>query len=383
MASLAEKTGSPESVMPHYWLRHLLAIALAAALLAPSVPWITDAWQNSPLDSPGQWFALLALSWWMAVAWLVSPTGNALYWEGASFDLLSLVTVGVGVYFDVHVLLAAGSLGLAWSLSRFLVGGSAWVLLLPALLLALLALPTTAYVLQQAWPFDWPVTNRGMVLKTVLATIILGTGGWVLFAQVHHRCLRLGFADSAYVTLALVASVSLAMAFRPPEFGPGARMDTSQWAFDRWIGAEIDATPAEQRLYDQARLSKRVYAGPQGQRVALLIVETDDVHDLHAPEYCLTGGGWQTEHRGTAAFPVGPGGARVSSIGVRRGEDRLQSVYWFSSSARSTTDLVGLRLQNRIDPNERFTLYLVSALDNDPDTSQIALREFLGAAPWL
>ena len=383
MPAAVEHDTFPQPVRSVVWLRHLLAVLLAAAFLAPSADWIGSAWQNSPLDSSGPWFVLLALGWWLIVAWQVGPEQNSLHDTGVPFDILGLLTAVVGVYYDVHLLLAAGSLVLAWSLSRFLIGGSAWLLLLPALLLALLGMPTTTYLLQQAWPFDWLGAAHGVVLKAGLALPVLGLGvlGLVAHARGRRAYPRLG--DSAYLALALLASVALVVAFRPPQFGPDARMDTSQWAFDHWIGAEIDATPAEQRLYEQARLSKRVYAGPTGQRVALLIVETDDVHDLHAPEYCLTGGGWQTEHRGTGAFPIGPAGARVSTLGVRRGQDRLQSWYWFSSSKRSTTDLVSLRLQHRIDPDERFTLYLVSALDNDPKTSQVTLRDFLEAAPWL
>ena len=117
--------------------------------------------------------------------------------------------------------------------------------------------------------------------------------------------------------------------------------------------------------------------------MAVLIVESADVHRLHAPEYCLTGSGWRMRDRDPSPWSVGNPAAAAAELAASRGADELKSVYWFTSDSRSTTDLTGLRLQSRIAPNEPFTLYMVTAIDETGEGSDEILSDFLEDAPLL
>jgi len=114
--------------------------------LAPSLPWIWRAWFSSPLDAWGWVFLLLGCLWWFLVLDLLSaPSDAGAPLDSAGWPWLALgVGVAVlGLALDVRVALAAAALASGWAV--------AWLalLLLPALVLGLLALPTTGYLLQQ------------------------------------------------------------------------------------------------------------------------------------------------------------------------------------------------------------------------------------------
>ena len=364
-------------------MRHVVVAASATALIAPSARWIRDAWENSPQDSPGPWFACLALAWWAVVALSVRTVHER--FEPSALPLVVLwVLIGAsGIVFDVNLLVAVAGVGTSWALAWGLYGSTAGLLLVPSLAAALLALPTTGYLIDELWLSTGLVSPGDLISKTAICGLLMLAGATGLVLHIRGRHAAVGALATTYGVLGLLAVAGLFMAFRPPQFGPPVRLDEADWVFGSWLGAEIAATPSEQRLFSQSRLSKRAYARPDGRRVAVLIVESEDVHRLHAPEYCLTGSGWRMKHRASSPWSVGNPTAAAAELAASRGVDELKSVYWFTSDSRSTTDLTGLRLQSRLAPREAFTLYMVTAIDETGEGSDQILSDFLGDAPWL
>lgn len=365
------------------WIRHAVIAAAAPALIAPSARWIRDAWENSPQDSPGPLFAVLALAWWVVVALLVRP-GEKRFDVSALPLLVLWALIGTtGILFDVRLLVAAAGIGMSWALAWGLYGSTSGLLLIPSLAAALLALPTTGYLIDELWLSLGLISPGDLIAKAAICGLSMLAGAAGLFLHVRGRSFAAGPLATTYAVLGLIAAAGLFMAFRPPQFGPSVRLDEAKWAFSDWLGAEIVATPAEQRLFGRTRLSKRAYARPDGRRVAVLVVESEDLHRLHAPEYCLTGSGWRMTDRAPSPWSVGTPGAAAAQLAASRGADELRSVYWFTSDSRSTTDLTGLRLQGRIVPDEPFTLYMITAIDETGEGSEAILSDFLQDAPWL
>jgi hypothetical protein len=364
------------------WIRQAVFAAAAAALIAPSARWILDAWGSSPQDSPGPWFAGLALAWWVVVALLVRPAVQRFDLSALPLLVLWGLIGAAGILFDVRLLVAAAGIGTAWALAWGIQGATSGLLLIPSLAAALLALPTTGYLIDELWLSLGLVSPGDLMVKTAICVLLMLAGAAGLLLHLRGLGLQPGTAATTYAVLGLIATAGLFMAFRPPQFGPSVRLDEGQWAFSGWLGAEIAATPAEQRLFGRSRLSKRAYARPDGRRVAVLIVESEDVHRLHAPEYCLTGSGWRMRDRAPSPWSVGNPAAAAAGLAASRGTDELKSVYWFTSDSRSTSDLTGLRLQSRIAPNEPFTLYMVTAIDETGEGSDEILSDFLEDAPW-
>jgi hypothetical protein len=365
------------------WQRHALVGGTTLALLGPSAPWVLTAWRASPLDAQGWIFAALAVVWWN----LVMPLGRTRE-TGIDHSAWPILILGVcvgaaGLYFDVRLMVAIGALGVIWGVTWALCGAALGMVFAPALLCGVFALPTTTFLLGRGLLALGLPAAYALPLKAVLAALALLLGLGLLIAHVRGWSPRVRPAVTGVAVLAAVAAGALGVAMNPPELGPPARLDEAQWTFGTWIGAEIAASPNEQSMFEDCRLSKRIFAGRKGERVSVLIVESEDVHRIHSPEYCLSGSGWQVQGRARAPWTLGPKATAAETLTATRGGQSIKGVYWFSSPSRSTLDLAGLRLQSRLAPGEAFTLYLVTVLEAPGQDQDQVLQAFLAAAPWL
>jgi hypothetical protein len=395
--------GTPSPVRP--LLRLLAPPLVLLALLAPSLPWIQRAWRTSPLDAWGWVFLLLGVLWWLLVLDLATPAPAAdrrRSLDHAGWPVLGLFAVIglLGLLLDVRVAQAVAALGIGWACGWLLLGGRLALLLAPALMLGLLALPTTGYVLQLGLAalaerlLPQPGGTAGaagvMLLKAVIASAALLLGLLLAWLARRGRLAPPRPVTAAYGAAAALALLGLLAALNPPAFGPPLALADDEWAFGPWLGAEIPVTAAERRLFADSRsLSKRLYSTRDGQRVSVLLVESDDVHDLHTPEYCLSGSGWSL----LRDVPLAAGDApqlefrhpapAAGALTAVRGGQRLAGVYWFGSDARSTDDIAGLRLHRRLHGDGPWRMILVTAVGDSARSPEPVLRRFVRDAPWL
>jgi hypothetical protein len=227
-----------------------------------------------------------------------------------------------------------------------------------------------------------------LLLKAGVALIALLVGLILAWLALGGRLSAPRPASAAYGAALVLAAGALWLALAPPAFGPPLALAGDQLRFGPWLGAEIPVTPAERRLFaGSTRLSKRLYSSRDGQRVSVLVVESDDVHDLHTPEYCLSGSGWQLSRdrplRAEDGLVFGATVPAAGALAAARGEHRLAGVYWFGSDERSTDDIAGLRLQRRLSPDGPWRLTLVTALGDTGNAPEPALRRFVRNAPWV
>jgi len=383
------------------WGRQILVILIMALALVPSLGWVITSWGQSPLDAWGWLYFLLGALWWFLVLDLVQARTDVI--DHAAWPFLgAFVILGViGLTLDLRVAVAAAALGIGWASGWLLFGGVVAFLLLPSLLLSGLSLPTIGYLLERVWIQLGVLPLGALALKSVAAAVFLMFGALLLWSYRRDWIGRTSLAQSFYVVIVIVAIGGLGLALSPPAFGPPAALAEKPWVFGSWYGAEIATSPSEKRLFSESRrLSKRLYTTPDGKRVSVLIVESDDVHDLHAPEYCLSGSGWilrtpKSDSDTSPQLPLALPTSAAQALEAVRGRQRLSSLYWFSSASRSTANLAGLRLQSRLAPDEPFTLYLFTAIAQvgdsagDPtgakayDSARETLAEFVRVAPWV
>lgn len=369
------------------WLRQGLVMLVLVAALAPSLDWVLAAWRGSPLDTWGWLYLVLALAWGALVLDLVRARTASLDPAGWPLLIASLLIGLAGLVLDLRIAQSAAALGVAWAASWLLLGRAVGLLLLPSPVLGVLSLPTVGYGLERAWAQTGAMPIGAFALKALLAVGALALGAILLWLYRRDRLAHPGPAQVSCLLAAVTALAGLLVAFNPPAFGAPLALDEQRWAFGLWYGAEIPTSPSEQRLYaGSRRLSKRLYATRDGKQVSVLIVDSDDVHDLHAPEYCLSGSGWvigDAPDAARAAEPLALPEAASAELDGRRGPQRLAGVYWYSSPSRSTADLAGLRLQSRLAPGEPFSLYMISAVDAGGGSPRRTLSAFLRDAPWV
>lgn len=94
---------------------------------------------------------------------------------------------------------------------------------------------------------------------------------------------------------------------------------------------DLPLTEAEERIYTEARVLKRLVQ-VRGQRVILTIIDgTQNRHAVHDPLFCFRGAGWDVVD--TAAFPVEWGQAQ--RVSLRKRGETADALYWFTDGRRA------------------------------------------------
>jgi hypothetical protein len=360
----------------------LYAVGIVA--IASFYQWLFDAWENSPIDGTIEpLLAVLAVGWAVLVSRRVGGSARTVHLGALPVVLLSCIIAGAGLWLDIYVMQLVGILGILWSLTWVISGTELAFLGIPWLGWSLLALPTSTFNLGQFAAFAGFDGISGITLKLMLAFLLGGMGLVLLIAKKGGWQPRMKSLTTTYLAVAISAISAVGFAFQPSLFGPALQIDTTRYGFGNWVGMEISTSSAEQQLYKDAHITKRLYADNQGNQIVALFVTASNIHQLHNPEYCLTGSGWRIQSHEQNLWPTGSAATPVRAIRATRNNNRLTSLYWFSSSTRSSLDIAGVRLQHQRDADGPVTLYQLTALEDNQQASDHMLTQFLEAAPWI
>jgi hypothetical protein len=364
--------------------RQGLLYAAGIVAIVPFYQWLLGAWQSSPIDGTIEpLLAVLAVGWAVLVSRRVCGSTRCVHLGALPVVLLSCLIAGAGLWLDIYVTQLAGILGMLWSLTWVISGTELALLSIPWLGWSLLALPTSTFNLGQLAAFAGFDGISGVTFKLMLVLLLGGVGLVLLIAKKGGWQPRMKSLTTTYLAVAISAISAVSFAFQPSLFGPALQMDTTRYGFGNWVGMEISTSSAEQQSYNNAHIRKRLYADNQGNQIVALFVTASNIHQLHNPEYCLTGSGWRIQSHEQNLWPTGSAATSVKAIRATRNNTRLTSLYWFSSSTRSSLDIAGVRLQHQLDADGPVTLYQLTALGSNQQASDHMLKQFLEAAPWI
>ena len=94
---------------------------------------------------------------------------------------------------------------------------------------------------------------------------------------------------------------------------------------------DVPLTEAEQRIYAEAQVLKRLVQ-VRGQRVILTIIDgTHNRHAVHDPLFCFRGAGWDVI--ATTPFPVEWGEAQ--RVDLRKRGEPAEAIFWFTDGDRA------------------------------------------------
>jgi hypothetical protein len=364
--------------------RQGLLYTVGIVAIARHYQWLYDAWKNSPIDGTIEpVLALFAVIWAALVSRRVDVSDRAVHWGALPVVLLSSIIAGTGHWLDVYVLQLAGTLCILWSLTWVISGTELALLGVPWLGWSLLALPTSTFMLGQVASFVGFDSMAGFSLKLILAILLSSAGIVLLTAKKSGWQPRIKSVTTTYCAVVVSAIWALSFAFQPSLLGPALQMDTTRFGFGDWVGMELSTSSAEQQLYQNTQLTKHLYADNEGHQIVVLFVTASDIHQLHNPEYCLTGSGWRIQSHERDLWRQGATDIPIKAIRATRNNKKLTSLYWFSSSTHSSIDIAGVRLQHQLDADGPVTLYQLSTLEDSQEVSDRMLKQFLEVAPWI
>lgn len=131
----------------------------------------------------------------------------------------------------------------------------------------------------------------------------------------------------AYGVSALLVAAAVGVSLGGPTGDASTRLNELPIEGVGFSGRGVELTEVEQLYYARAKVIKRAYTVGGNQILMLAIDGSGDRHAIHDPVYCHRGSGWEVV--GERTMPVPGGEARC--VDYRRGNERTQCVYWFST----------------------------------------------------
>lgn len=364
--------------MTRIWVPLLYLISISALLFAYQ-DWLIRAWLESPLDREGRYqfvFGIFATSF---VGVFAKPdTMGRLDFKALPFVLIMLVSYLLSGWLNINSAAVISAMLFSWSLIWLFKGTRIALVALGFTLIAVLGAPAVTFILDLARvkvgieQLDATETRRLVTLSVLLSLPLL-----MLMAK---RATTLGHKGRfvGYVASVSVLLMALTNAQREESKGPLFRLPTDLYTVDSWIGADIELNPGEARLFGESNYLKRIYTRTDGGSVSLLKVVSDNIHDIHTPEYCWTGSGWQVIER----TPLKDGEeswlpAAATQLTLRQNKRDLTIVYWFTNGEFSTGEVSDLRLWDRFSDSKHYDLHILTDLVTTGASTDL-LSDFVG-----
>jgi hypothetical protein len=368
-------------------LAHIALICLVSTLLFyPTSDWILSAWKNSPLDSTGRYQFILGIFWSIMATGLMKPeTMPGIDLKAIPFFLVSLLVLAGALILDINSMAVYASLLSILSFIWLIKGTRIAVVAFPGIGMAFLSAPTAVYFLDQLRLLAGiNILDAKNIQVIASLLVLLITPLAILIAKKANSAGNKGMLAGYLFSVSIFAG-GLIAGQTTANVGPPYHLALENNMLQDWLGADISLTPAEQHFFSGANYQKRVYAKPDGKAVAILTISTDDMHRLHTPEYCWTGGGWQVTQR--QSLPpekdFNPLPAAVTYLTLKRNNTELSLLYWFSDQNHSTGEISDLRLTTPFNQRQTTRLFIVSSLNPNDKNHQQTVTDFLSISHRL
>ena len=349
-------------------------------LLIPYHEWLLTAWLESPLDREGRYQFILGILA-VAVTTFFPKPANMPMTDFKAWPMIMASFTGylIASWININSLAVIFALLTAWSLVWLIKGTRIAVVGFGFTSIAILGAPTVTYLidllrvrigLSQIEAID---ARRIVTIFIIILLPLL-----YLFARrvssLGHKGRLVGYMLSLSILMG-----ALVTAQRDENIGPTYLLNSDRYAFSDWIGADIELTPGEARLFSESNYLKRIYSHRDGSSVAFLKVIAENVHDIHTPEYCWTGSGWQVIERNALNYSpenrIVP--AAATQLRLRQGNEELEIVYWFSNGEHSTGEISNLRLLDKFSGVGKYNLQILTGLNSPNDIPIETIANFI------
>ena len=360
-------------MMARRHLRLCLAAALGFAPLAAKMPYVAQAWINSPMDRPGGAFGLLFLL--AAAAATPKVLASASGWDlRALLALLPAVAITLaGMARDIHALAIVGAIAFAWAVLWLALGWRSAYCLAPVF--AILMLMTTS---MRYWLgcFSGPLRLDGLAIMVAVAVAAIAWLAVNLLREATPPCESFCFGVAGIAVLLAIAVLDLAgMHVASTPFLP----DFSRMRFGSYLGRELPVTEADRQFYGDNDIEKYFFAGDNDIVHVLAVHCGDDVHQIHPASHCLRTSGWDILDEKNQRVRINSNNLAVNEIVAIQNLQQILVWIWYSSNQQSTASFLNFRrLWKPSHPWVSFQLQ--TGLDDGPEAARQRLTDFLAAA---
>lgn len=347
-----------------------LMIFLSLLPLGREICRLIPAWKSSPMDRCDFFYLLLGVLL-LAILLLLHGEKDAdeRDLKAIPFLLGSSAVFSYGIYASLNLFYFCGLVGFSICLVWLFYGWRLFWRLLPAGLLIILSIPTTAIAM---FP---PVVGSWILIKCCF-------GGLLLFFAITAEFLDLCPSwrhGIFYIALSAFLALSLADNSRLPS-GEPMYLNTNRMTFQEYIGSKQELSEFDKRFFAGNRKTERsVFFAKNGDYISLLSFESgSSVHNLHSPSVCLLSAGWKLEKITPRRISLnGRDFAFEELVAVSAGK-RFLFYAWYSNKTISTGSY--LRFRSLWSPDEIWRGYqLMTPILTTREAAETTLNDFVSA----
>ncbi len=347
-----------------------LIIFLSALPLGREIHRLIPVWKNSPMDRY-DFLYLLVGTLLLAIQLLIHGEKEA---EKSDLKAIPFLVGSFGIFFygiyaSLNLFYFCGVVGFSLSLVWLFYGWRLFWRIVPAGLLILLSIPTTAIAM---FP---PVIGSWVLIK-------FGFGCLLIFFSVAAEFLELRPSwrhGIFYMALSSFLALSLADNSRLPTGDP-MYLDTNRMNFQDYIGSKQELSDFDKRFFAGNRKTERsVFFAKNGDYISLLNFESgSSVHNVHPPSVCLLSAGWELEKISPRRISLNGRSFSFEEIVAVSGGKRFLFYAWYSNKTISTGSY--LRFRSLWSPDEVWRVYqLMTPILTTREAAETILNNFVSA----
>jgi len=243
------------------------------------------------------------------------------------FAGLAVMVAAVAAVIDVNAMHTFAALLLVVALICAAAGPRMLLRLIPAIVLAGLAVPPLGFLTTKI--SGWDGATASLVMRSILALLALGVGLLVARRTALNR------APSAPPGIILITILALGLAIQVGLTARGTAPALLQaqppYLQGDWIGEDLPIDEQSATIIGRERVIMRRYHHDQLGEVQLILTTTGgDRHRAHPPEYCLTGSGWSISRSERAELATPAGTTPVTLADLEKDGQHVTFACWFT-----------------------------------------------------
>lgn len=345
-----------------------LVIFLSALPLGREIHRLIPIWKTSPMDRYD--FLYLLVGTMLLVILLLlhgEKEADKRDFKAIPFLVAAFGLFSYGIYASLNLFYFCGVVGVSFCLVWLFYGWRLFWRIVPAGLLILLSIPTTAIAM---FP---PVIGNWILIKCCFGSLL------VLFSVTAEFVELLPAWRHGIFYMALMAFLGLSLAdnTRLPAGDP-MYLNTNRMNFQDYVGSKQELSDFDKRFFAGNRKTERnVFFAKNGDYISLLSFESgSSVHNLHPPSVCLLSAGWELEKISPRRISLNDRSFSFEEIVAISDGKRFLFYAWYSNKTISTGSY--LRFRSLWSPNEVWRVYqLMTPILTTREAAETILNDFV------
>ncbi len=340
------------------------------------LPWVWNAWCNSPLDRDGPVWIVIAVA---ALILNYRNLHNAVKktdYFALVLLLFSIIFLFLGYKLDINFFGISAAVLLSLSCVWLLFGWSVFLILLPVYLIVFLSIPTSSYIIGYILgQLNIRIRVNILFIKALAAIVFFFFGWWHNRQSQYYLTRRNGVYWCSF-TLFIVL---IFFYYSPDTESPSFRLDTGIYPLNGWYGEKSSLNGIEQNLYKKSNTDKYYFYHENGNAITLINFKVNNnIHDIHPPDYCLRGAGWTILEDNIITIDINAQPFLVRKIVASLNDRKIILLSWYSSKKISTHDFKAFRRKYKSTSDTDWNAYHVSMdIGNKQKHAEDSLIEFI------